>query len=1294
MHKKNGSGSPPFLVGGGEMGALIRAHDWSAHPIGPPEQWPHPLRMAIRLMLNTGHPMYVWWGSQLYCFYNDAYRASIGPERHPASLGRPGREVWSEIWDIIAPQIEQVMSGGEPTWHVNALVPITRHGNREDVYWTYSYGPIDDESAPNRVGGVLVLCTETTEIVRAERRRKVEAEQQRLLFEQAPGFIIIMRGADHRVEFVNVEHRKLFNSGYWVGKTIRDAFQSIEGQGFFEALDEVYRSGRTLEYRKQEVRYQRSPDTSEETRYLNFIYAPIRDEHGAISGIFCEGFDATESHIMAKHAEALADLGAHIRETEDPDELAFAAVQILGQTLNVSRAGYGTINVRDETISIDRDWNMPGVRSLAGLLHFRDYGSYIEDLKAGRTVVIADADRDPRTAEGARALKAISAQSLVNMPVTEQGGFVALLYLNNATARTWTDAELVLIREVAERTRTAVERRRAESALRAEQTELRETAERYRLAAKATNDAIWDWRLSDDHVLWNAALQTLFGHPHRESTAQWWLSTIHPEDRARVEENIHAAIDDGGTLWSDEYRFLRLDGSYAHVMDRGAVLRNESGKPVRMIGAMLDLTERRYAEERLQAATRAAQLGTWDFNPVSGELRWDARCKALFGLPPEAPVSYETFLGGLHPDDRARTDHAVQAALAPEGPSSYDIEYRTVGLTDGVERWCAATGNAIFANGRAIRFVGTIRDISERKRAEERLMIVNRTGAQIAAELDVDNIVQMITDAGVALTSAEFGAFFYNVVDKRGERYMLYALSGVPREEFSKFPMPRNTAVFAPTFAGQGVVRSDDILEDPRYGHSSPHYGMPAGHLPVRSYLAVPVVSRSGEVQGGLFFGHGQQARFTKEHEALLLGLAGQAATAIDNSKLYQALQRANDTLEQRVADEIAERSKVEEALRQAQKMEAIGQLTGGIAHDFNNLLGAIGGSFSLIERRIADGRPGADRYISAGQDAVRRAASLTQRLLAFSRRATLDSKPTDVNKLIVGMEDLVRRTVGPDIDVEVVGQAGLWLTKIDASQLESALLNLCINGRDAMAPHGGRLTIETANKWLDDRAARERDLAPGQFISLCVSDTGTGMDQDTMARAFDPFFTTKPIGHGTGLGLSMVYGFTRQSGGQVRIYSELGKGTTVCLYLPRYSGGLEDRIDSEPAATIEPGAGATVLLIDDEATLRMLVADVLEEAGYRVLLASTGPEGLKTLQSDARIDLLVTDVGLPGGMNGRQVADAARITRPDLKVLFITGYAENAAIGSGHLERGMIVVTKPFVITEFAAKVRDLIDS
>jgi PAS domain S-box-containing protein len=405
------------------------------------------------------------------------------------------------------------------------------------------------------------------------------------------------------------------------------------------------------------------------------------------------------------------------------------------------------------------------------------------------------------------------------------------------------------------------------------------------------------------------------------------------------------------------------------------------------------------------------------------------------------------------------------------------------------------------------------------------------------------------------------------------------------------------------------------------------------------------------------------------------------------------ALRELNDTLETRVAERTDELIAAQDALRQAQKMEAVGQLTGGIAHDFNNLLAGISGSLEVIERRLSEGRTeGIDRFLSGARTSTRRAAALTQRLLAFSRRQTLDPKPTDVNRLVLGMEDLIHRTVGPAIKIEVVGAAGLWATLVDPAQLESALLNLAINARDAM-PDGGQITIETANKWLDDRAGAERDLAPGRYISVCVTDTGTGIPKEIAERIFDPFFTTKPIGQGTGLGLSMIHGFVRQSGGQVRVYSEPGEGTTMCLYLPRYTGEMGDDEQTTDETIAEVGDGQVVLVIDDEPTVRMLVIEVLQEAGYTALEAEDGPSGLKILNSDLKIDLLITDVGLPGGMNGRQVADAARETRPQLKVLFVTGYAENAAISNGHLDPTMAVITKPFVMAELANKITDMIE-
>lgn len=413
-----------------------------------------------------------------------------------------------------------------------------------------------------------------------------------------------------------------------------------------------------------------------------------------------------------------------------------------------------------------------------------------------------------------------------------------------------------------------------------------------------------------------------------------------------------------------------------------------------------------------------------------------------------------------------------------------------------------------------------------------------------------------------------------------------------------------------------------------------------------------------------------------------------------DRVRAETALRQVNETLETRIAEALAEREATEAVLRQAQKMEAVGQLTGGLAHDFNNLLAGISGAFEMIGIRLAQGRgQEVEKYLAAGQGATRRAAALTHRLLAFSRRQTLSPRPLVINSLLADMAELVGRTVGPSIEVETIAAAGLWPALVDANQLENALLNLCINARDAM-PSGGRITIETGNKWLDRRTAIERGLDAGQYVTVCVSDTGTGIEKDTLERVFDPFFTTKPLGQGTGLGLSMVYGFARQSHGHVRIYSEVGQGTMVCIYLPRHRGDEAEAEQEEPvhdaAARAEPGR--TVLIVDDEPSVRMLVVDALTDLGWSCLEAADGPSGLRVLESKARIDLLITDVGLPGGLNGRQVADRARDLGPDLRILFITGFAENAVLNHGHIERGMEVLTKPFAVEELARRVSHLL--
>ena len=696
-----------FLAGGGEMGAFMRAHDWTTTAVGLPETWPQVLKTVVRVILTSRHPMFLWWGEVLTCFYNDAYSALIGPDRHPAALGRLGREVWAEIWDVVGPQIEFVMAGRGATWHERQLVPITRGDMREDVWWTYSYSPVDDETSATGVGGVLVVCRDVTAEVRAEQTHADEAERLRRLFHQAPGFMCVLRGPAHVFEMVNAAYLRLLGHRDLLGKPAREAVPEVDGQGFFELLDEVYATGKPFVGQESPIKLQRRAGEPVEERFITFVYQPITDAEGRVSGIFVEGSDVTE--------------------------------------------------------------------------------------------------------------------------------------------------------------------------------------------AKRAGDALRD----------------------------------------------------------------------------------------------------------------------------------------------------------------------------------------------------------------------------------------------------------------------------------------------------------------------------------------------------------------------------------------------------------------LNETLEQRVAAEVAKRADAEEQLRQAQKMEVVGQLTGGIAHDFNNLLQIVTGNLDILSRNLPEGAGRLRRSADNAMTGAKRAATLTQRLLAFARRQPLEPKPINVNALVSGMSELLGRTLGETVEIETVQAGGLWRIEADPNQLESAILNLAVNARDAM-PTGGKLTIETANAHLDrGDVARDAGVTPGKYVVLCVSDTGAGMDEATRARVFEPFFTTKEVGKGTGLGLSQVYGFVKQSGGHVKLHSEQGQGTTVKIYLPRLlrAGTEEEPANEQP---VPAGTGAeTVLVVEDDDDVRALSVEVLRELGYRVLETHDAPSALRLLErQDGHVDLLFTDVVLPGGMTGAELVAQARALRPALKVLYTTGYARNAIVHQGRLDAGVALITKPFSYADLAARVREILDA
>jgi PAS domain S-box-containing protein len=684
-----------------------------------------------------------------------------------------------------------------------------------------------------------------------------------------------------------------------------------------------------------------------------------------------------------------------------------------------------------------------------------------------------------------------------------------------------------------------------------------------------------------------------------------------------------------------------------------------------------------------------------------------------------------------------------------------------------------------------------------------RLEILLRVGKEIASELNLERAVQMVTDAATELTGAAFGSFFYNVLNDAGESYMLYTISGVSKDAFSAFPMPRNTKVFAPTFAGEGIVRSDDITKDERYGKSAPHHGQPEGHLPVRSYLAVPVVSRSGEVVGGLFLGHPDVARFTAEHEKLAEGVAAYAAIAIDNARLYRAAQdeierrrkveallrsdratlasdastrtaetqqaiaqlrdserhfrllvqsvtdyaiymldptgtvaswnagaarikgygaqeivgknyseffapedRASgipqnalrvarehgryetegwrlrkdgsrfwafavidavrdedgnllgfakitrDMTEKREAQLQLERAQVQ--LAQSQKMEAIGHLTGGVAHDFNNLLMIVKGQAQLMRLRAKDAKD--IRSLDAIEQAAQTGANLTRQLLTFARRQRLEHVTIDLTERLSVVRDLLDSSIGGAVELEMSIPKDIWRVETDPAEFELALVNIAVNARDAM-PNGGTLGMRAQNLTLDGRTAGPLN---GEFVALSLSDTGTGIPPDVLAKVFEPFFTTKEVGKGTGLGLSQVYGFARQSGGDVQISSKPGEGTTVTLYLPRSLSGAVPLAAPAPAGDAVRGKGL-VLVVEDNAEVGEVSTLLVEQLGYQVVRADRPAAAFDILERRDDIELVFSDIVMPGDMDGLALAKAIRERYPHLPVLLATGYSSAA---------------------------------
>ena len=772
---------------------------------------------------------------------------------------------------------------------------------------------------------------------------------------------------------------------------------------------------------------------------------------------------------------------------------------------------------------------------------------------------------------------------------------------------------------------------------------------RFRRIADQAPIVLWTADPAGACTYLNGAWYAYTGQSEAEAMGFGWLDAVHPHDRAEA-ERVFRAANAARSAFRTEYRLRRADGVYRWAIDLARPRFGADGRFLGLVGSVIDIHVRRQAEERLRQS-EARLKAVFETVPVGIVISEAPTGRIVAGNPQMErilghPVIHSPDVAAykewpaFHADGRRVEGHEYPLARALASGEPAEGEYRYL-RGDGSNVWIRVIGNPIrdAEAGGVTGSVVAVLDVEREKRAEQELR-------RFTGELEVE----------VNQRTRERDRIWRNSRDL----LLVVSLDGVIR---AVNPAWRATLGYGEEeLVGQGFERfilPEDLGPSRDAMERALREGLP--HFENR-YL-----HRDGSIRW----------------------LSWTAAREGDS--LYCI---ARDVTADRARE--AELEAAQEQLRQSQKMEAVGQLTGGIAHDFNNLLQVVLGNLEILHRNLPDDAARLRRSAENAMSGARRAAALTARLLAFSRRQPLAPRPVDVNALVAGMSELLGRTLGETIRLQTMLAEGLWRAEADPNQLENAMLNLAVNARDAM-PNGGRLTIETGNGRLDGAyAARNDGAKPGEYVRIAVSDTGTGMDKAVLDRVFEPFFTTKEVGKGTGLGLSQVYGFVKQSGGHVTVYSEPGLGTSVTLYLPRFAGEAAEGEPSGEAPVPTAARAETVLVVEDSAEVRAYSAEVLRELGYRVLEASDGPAALALLQRPGRplrVDLLFTDVILPGGMAGPVLAERARALRPGLKVLFTTGYAQGAAQGSGWLPAGSEVITKPFTYTDLAARVRAVLD-
>ena len=944
---------------------------------------------------------------------------------------------------------------------------------------------------------------------------------------------------------------------------------------------------------------------------------------------------------MVRRQRVLADFGEFALRNENLDEVLTEACRLVADALGTVRAKVLEVEEGGRTLLVRAGvgWG-PGVVGHVRL-EMTEHSSETFSIRAAVPVITRDIAQEDRF-ELPAFLRDARIVALVNVPVFLPGGRpYGLLQVDATEPRDFGPEDYEFLRTYATILGPVIDRLHKIRRLLTTEERLRRVVE-----TEAVGVIFFDG--AGTVVDANSVFLRMTGYTREDiaSGTLTWRRMTPPEWVAASEAQV-ARCADTGRIGPYEKEYLLADGSRRWMLFAGRDLGDGT-----IAEHCIDVTDRVLAEAKLrESEERFRRFGDASLDVLwirdAETLQWEYLTPAferIYGMEVDQALRGDTMANWLDlilPEDRDRVLANIMRVRAGERVT---FDYRIRRPLDGEIRSLRNTDFPLADEGGRVRRIGGAgHDITELKQVEEALR--EEEARQRALVEGISQLVWRSAGGGQwSWAGPQWCAFTGLSAEASLGLGWLDALH----------PGDRAAALDA-----WGRAEADGVLQvDCRIRHAG------SGHYAWFQTRAIPVRDEAGRLAEWI----------------------GTCTNIDDQVQAREVLARGREELEALVAARTTELTAAEETLRQAQKMEAVGQLTGGIAHDFNNMLQGVAGGLEMARRRMEEGRTEeAGRYLEASRAAVGRAAGLTRRLLAFARRQRLEPRPLEADALVAGLADLIRRTVGPAIAVDIRLGDGHGSVLCDPNELESALLNLCINARDAM-PEGGRLVIGTEELTLARDDIPNREAAPGRYVALSVADTGTGMPPEVMERVFEPFFTTKPQGQGTGLGLSQVWGFVRQSGGLVRIESASGAGTTVRLLLPLHDIAAAAEVRDEPPPP-QPTSGATVLLVDDEAGVRRPAADRLRDLGHLVLEAQDGPEALRIL-ARTRPDLLVTDVGLPNGMNGRQVAEAAREQQPGLPVLFITGYAGTA------LPPGVEVIGKPFELDTLVRRVGTLLES